>query len=91
MQGRWELVFLFLLVLFFNVVGEELWWRGVILPRQELADRYGGFFAIRNASHQQTLAAASAQPKRGLDDVRYDRDGIGSRQQAGRNGLFRYP
>jgi membrane protease YdiL (CAAX protease family) len=26
-----------LLVLFFNVAGEELWWRGVILPCQELA------------------------------------------------------
>lgn len=36
-QGRWDIVFLFLLVLFFNIVGEELWWRGVILPRQELA------------------------------------------------------
>ena len=35
-QGRWEIVFLFLLVLAFNVVGEELWWRGIILPRQEL-------------------------------------------------------
>ncbi len=35
-QGQWEIVFLFLLVLAFNVVGEELWWRGIILPRQEL-------------------------------------------------------
>lgn len=35
-QGHWEIVFLFLLVLFFNVIGEELWWRGIILPRQEL-------------------------------------------------------
>jgi membrane protease YdiL (CAAX protease family) len=35
-QGRWEIVVLFLLVLAFNVVGEELWWRGIILPRQEL-------------------------------------------------------
>lgn len=35
-QGRWEIVFLFLLVLPLNVVGEELWWRGIILPRQEL-------------------------------------------------------
>lgn len=35
-QGRWELVFLFVMVLAFNVVGEELWWRGIILPRQEL-------------------------------------------------------
>jgi membrane protease YdiL (CAAX protease family) len=22
---------------FFNIVGEELWWRGLILPRQELS------------------------------------------------------
>ena len=25
-----------IVVLFFNIVGEELWWRGYILPRQEL-------------------------------------------------------
>lgn len=25
-----------MIVLFFNIVGEELWWRGYILPRQEL-------------------------------------------------------
>lgn len=24
-------------ILFFNIIGEEFWWRGVILPRQELA------------------------------------------------------
>ena len=35
--GRWELVALYFVVLFFNVVGEEFWWRGYILPRQELA------------------------------------------------------
>lgn len=35
-QGRWEIVLLFVMVLFFNVVGEELWWRGIILPGQEL-------------------------------------------------------
>ena len=35
-QGRWEIVFLFVMVLVFNVAGEELWWRGIILPRQEL-------------------------------------------------------
>lgn len=35
--GRWELVALYFVALFFNVVGEELWWRGYILPRQELA------------------------------------------------------
>ena len=26
-----------IIVLFFNIVGEELWWRGYILPRQELS------------------------------------------------------
>jgi membrane protease YdiL (CAAX protease family) len=35
--GRWELVALYFVALFFNIVGEELWWRGYILPRQELA------------------------------------------------------
>lgn len=35
LSGRWDLVLLFVLLLFFNVVGEELWWRGIILPRQE--------------------------------------------------------
>ena len=25
------------ILLFFNIFGEELWWRGVILPRQELS------------------------------------------------------
>ena len=35
--GHWELVALFLVLFFFNIVGEELWWRGYILPRQELA------------------------------------------------------
>jgi len=26
-----------IVILFFNIVGEEIWWRGYILPRQELA------------------------------------------------------
>ena len=34
MQGRWQIVFLFLMVMVFNVVGEELWWRSIILSRQ---------------------------------------------------------
>lgn len=38
LRGRWDV---FLWVVFalavFNIGGEELWWRGVILPRQELA------------------------------------------------------
>lgn len=38
MSGRWDLVILAALVLVvIGVAGEELWWRGIILPRQELA------------------------------------------------------
>jgi membrane protease YdiL (CAAX protease family) len=34
----WEIPFgMTIINLFFNIVGEELWWRGYILPRQELA------------------------------------------------------
>lgn len=36
-RGRWDIAVLYLVVFFFNIVGEELWWRGYILPRQELA------------------------------------------------------
>ena len=36
MRGQWSLLVLFLVLYFFNIVGEELWWRGIILPRQEL-------------------------------------------------------
>lgn len=35
-QGAWAVAALYLVMLFFNIAGEELWWRGVILPRQEL-------------------------------------------------------
>jgi membrane protease YdiL (CAAX protease family) len=35
-HGRWDIVILYLGVFFFNIAGEELWWRGYILPRQEL-------------------------------------------------------
>lgn len=38
LRGRWDV---FLVMLFgsfvFNILGEELWWRGIILPRQERA------------------------------------------------------
>jgi membrane protease YdiL (CAAX protease family) len=34
--NKWYLVVLFAVVLFFNIVGEELWWRGILLPKQEL-------------------------------------------------------
>jgi membrane protease YdiL (CAAX protease family) len=36
MRGNWEVAVLYVVMLFFNIVGEELWWRGYILPRQEL-------------------------------------------------------
>jgi membrane protease YdiL (CAAX protease family) len=38
LKGNWGLALLFFVQLFFNIFGEELWWRGYILPRQELAN-----------------------------------------------------
>ena len=35
-KGNWGLVVFTLVLLFFNIIGEEFWWRGLILPRQEL-------------------------------------------------------
>lgn len=38
LSGQWWLIVYYLaVVMFLNIVGEELWWRGYILPRQELA------------------------------------------------------
>jgi len=37
LRGNWEVAALYFVMLFFNIVGEELWWRGYILPRQELS------------------------------------------------------
>jgi len=37
LRGNWGVFILYAMVLFFNIAGEELWWRGLILPRQELA------------------------------------------------------
>lgn len=37
LQGNWWVVGVFFLVLCFNIFGEEFWWRGYILPRQELS------------------------------------------------------
>jgi membrane protease YdiL (CAAX protease family) len=34
--GNWSLVPSLFVLLFFNIFGEEFWWRGYILPRQEL-------------------------------------------------------
>ena len=36
LKGNWWLLGVFLVFYFFNVMGEELWWRGYIFPRQEL-------------------------------------------------------
>src|SRR5581483_4024772 len=36
-RGNWSVAILFLVMLWFNIAGEELWWRGYILPRQEAA------------------------------------------------------
>ena len=36
LRGNWGIAFLYLLILSFNIFGEEFWWRGYILPRQEL-------------------------------------------------------
>jgi membrane protease YdiL (CAAX protease family) len=37
LKGNWLAVIAMSITLFFNIAGEELWWRGVVLPRQELA------------------------------------------------------
>jgi membrane protease YdiL (CAAX protease family) len=37
-------IWMHIIVLFFNIAGEELWWRGYILPRQELAFRKSTWF-----------------------------------------------
>ena len=36
LRGNWSVFILYAIVLCFNIFGEELWWRGLILPRQEL-------------------------------------------------------
>jgi membrane protease YdiL (CAAX protease family) len=36
LRGNWGVAFLFLVILIINVLGEELWWRGYVLPRQEV-------------------------------------------------------
>lgn len=37
LSGNWGILLLYLVLLIFNIVGEEFWWRGYILPRQEVA------------------------------------------------------
>ncbi len=36
LRDNWGIALLYLTILVFNIFGEELWWRGIILPRQEL-------------------------------------------------------
>ena len=36
LQGNWKIALFYTAILFLNIVGEEFWWRGYILPRQEL-------------------------------------------------------
>lgn len=36
-SGDWSIIFAYAIMLFFNIFGEELLWRGYILPRQEKA------------------------------------------------------
>lgn len=37
LRGNWLPFIGMLIIFFFNILGEEFWWRGVVLPRQELA------------------------------------------------------
>lgn len=36
-NGNWKVIIIYFVMLFFNIAGEELLWRGYILPRHELA------------------------------------------------------
>jgi membrane protease YdiL (CAAX protease family) len=37
LKGQWWIAIAYFIALLFNIFGEEFWWRGYILPRQELA------------------------------------------------------
>jgi len=39
LKGQWWIAIVYFIALLFNIFGEEFWWRGYILPRQEL--RFG--------------------------------------------------
>ncbi len=45
LKGAWWLVVLYVIGWVFNVLGEELWYRGFMLPRQELAHTHLGWLA----------------------------------------------
>lgn len=64
LPGNWGLLIYYVTGLFiFNILGEEFWWRGIILPRQELAlGRQawivnGLFWAAFHAFYHNTLAS----------------------------------
>ena len=42
LKGAWWIVIVYVIGWIFNILGEELWYRGFMLPRQELASpRFG--------------------------------------------------
>lgn len=45
LKGAWWLVVLYVIGWVFNIFGEELWYRGFMLPRQELAHNHLGWLA----------------------------------------------
>lgn len=47
LRGNWGLLAFSVALLIINVVGEEFWWRGVVLPRQELA--FGAWTLVAHA------------------------------------------
>jgi len=64
LKGNWLVLVAYIVVLLvFNIFGEELWWRGIILPRQELAlGQYawivnGVLWAAFHAFYHTTLAS----------------------------------
>ena len=44
LEGNWLVLILVLVILIFNILSEEVWWRGYILPRQELAHKKSAWF-----------------------------------------------
>jgi membrane protease YdiL (CAAX protease family) len=57
----WILIYYAVVILVFNIGGEELWWRGYVLPRQELAFGrttwvvHGVFWSVFHLFMQPTL------------------------------------
>jgi membrane protease YdiL (CAAX protease family) len=45
MAGAWWLLPIYMIIYVCNVFGEELWWRGYLLPRQDAALGYGAALA----------------------------------------------